>query len=74
MEFLHTHIGCPSTWRLELAPGPQTYAALALIATGGLFVACRVFTFVRVLLSLFVLPGKSVCDPMPAKTLPDFSC
>ncbi|KAL2012493.1 hypothetical protein VTN00DRAFT_18 [Thermoascus crustaceus] len=60
MEFVHKYIGCPSTWRLELDSGPQTIAALVLLATGGLVVGCKVLTFLRVLLSLFVLPGKSL--------------
>lgn len=38
----------------------QTLTVLGLAATGGLFLGYHVLTFVRVLLSLFVLPGKSV--------------
>lgn len=38
----------------------QNLTILGLAATGGLFLGYHVITFVRVLLSLFVLPGKSV--------------
>ena len=68
MEFLSKYAGCLhkcadslSTWQLNLTPGLQTVVALVLFATGGMFVACKALTFVRVLLSLFILPGKPVC-------------
>lgn len=55
------HIQCLSQWPAHLEPGLPTIGALLLLATGGLVVACKVWSFVRVLLSLFVLPGKPVC-------------
>lgn len=47
-------------WPDYVAPGLPTFAGFFLLATGGLVVACKVWTLVRVLLSLFVLPGKPV--------------
>lgn len=61
MEFLSNHTECLSKWQLNVAPGLQTVGALALLTTGGLFIACKALTFLRVILSLFVLPGKPVC-------------
>ncbi|RJE27030.1 hypothetical protein PHISCL_00615 [Aspergillus sclerotialis] len=58
MEFLSKHTECLSKCQLNLAPGLQTVGALALLTTGGLFIACKALTFLRVILSLFVLPGK----------------
>ncbi|PKY01433.1 ketoreductase [Aspergillus campestris IBT 28561] len=58
MDFLAKYIPCPSTLELNVAPGWQTVAAWFLLASGSLYVASRAFVFVRVLLSLFVLPGK----------------
>ncbi|KAJ5604566.1 hypothetical protein N7510_009720 [Penicillium lagena] len=55
---LSKHFECLSQWPTHLAPGLPTVGALLLLATGGLVVACKVWTFIRVLLSLFVLPGK----------------
>jgi hypothetical protein len=49
-----------SQWPAHVAPGLPTFGALFLLATGGLVIASKVWTFVRVLLSLFVLPGKPV--------------
>jgi 17beta-estradiol 17-dehydrogenase / very-long-chain 3-oxoacyl-CoA reductase len=60
MEFLSKYTDCLSKWQLNTAPGLQTVGALLLLATGGLSVACKALTFARVLLSLFVLPGKPV--------------
>ena len=57
---LSKHIECLSQWPAHITPGLPTYGALFLLATGGLVIACKVWTFVRVLLSLFVLPGKPV--------------
>jgi hypothetical protein len=51
---------CLSQWPEHLAPGLPTIGALLLLGTGGLVVACKVWSFLRVLLSLFVLPGKPV--------------
>ena len=61
MEFFTKHTECLSKFQLNLAPGLQTVGALALLATGGLFIACKALTFLRVILSLFILPGKPVC-------------
>lgn len=58
---LSKHIECLSQWPSHLPAGLPTVGALLLLATGGLAIACKVWTFVRVLLSLFVLPGKPVC-------------
>lgn len=63
MDFLSKYTDCLSKWQLNLAPGLQTVGALALLTTGGLFVAWKALTFVRVILSLFILPGKPVCCP-----------
>ena len=51
---------CLSQWPAHITPGLPAFGALFLLAAGGLHVACHVWTFVRVLLSLFVLPGKPV--------------
>lgn len=61
MEFLSKYTECLSKWQLNVAPGFQTVGALALLATGGLVVACKAFVLLRVILSLFILPGKPVC-------------
>jgi len=58
---LSRYTECLSRWPAHLEPGLPTIGALFLLATGGLVVACKVWSFVRVLLSLFVLPGKPVC-------------
>ncbi|PWY71969.1 ketoreductase [Aspergillus eucalypticola CBS 122712] len=58
MEFLTKHLDCLSNFQLDLQPGWQTVGASALLAAGSLFVVSRALIFVRVLLSLFVLPGK----------------
>ncbi|OQD75462.1 hypothetical protein PENDEC_c007G04556 [Penicillium decumbens] len=55
---LSRYTECLSRWPAHLEPGLPTIGALFLLATGGLVVACKVWSFVRVLLSLFVLPGK----------------
>lgn len=60
MEFLSKHTACLSNWGLNLEPGLQSVGAAVLLTTGSLFIASRVLTFIRVLLSLFVLPGKPV--------------
>lgn len=54
-----------SQWPAHVAPGLPTLCALSLLTTGGLVVACKVLTFLRVILSLFVLPGKPVCTQCP---------
>ncbi|PWY84734.1 NAD(P)-binding protein [Aspergillus sclerotioniger CBS 115572] len=58
MDFLTKHLDCLSNWQLNLQPGWQTVGASALLAAGSLFVFSRALVFVRVILSLFVLPGK----------------
>ncbi|CEJ53843.1 Very-long-chain 3-oxoacyl-CoA reductase [Penicillium brasilianum] len=55
---LSKYTQCLSQWPEHLAPGLPTIGALLLLGTGGLVVACKVWSFLRVLLSLFVLPGK----------------
>ncbi|KAF9893795.1 hypothetical protein FE257_009965 [Aspergillus nanangensis] len=67
MDFLSKHtsclskyVSCPSQWQLNATPGWQAVGAWTLMAAGGLFIASRALVFVRVLLSLFVLPGKSL--------------
>lgn len=57
---LSKYTQCLSQWPEHLAPGLPTIGALLLLGTGGLVVACKVWSFLRVLLSLFVLPGKPV--------------
>lgn len=61
MEFLSKYVDCLSKWQFNVAPGPQAVGALALLATGGVVVAWKTLTFIRVILSLFILPGKPVC-------------
>ncbi|KAA8650662.1 ketoreductase [Aspergillus tanneri] len=58
MDFLTKHMSCLSNWQLNVAPGWQTVGASVLLAAGSLFVVSRVLVFARVILSLFVLPGK----------------
>lgn len=58
---LSKHLECLSQWPAHLPAGLPAVGALLLLATGGLVVACKVWSFLRVLLSLFVLPGKPVC-------------
>ena len=46
---------------IDLGPlGQQTLPAMVLIGVGALTLASVVFTTVRVLLSTFILPGRSV--------------
>lgn len=61
---LSKYTQCLSQWPAHLEPGLPAIGALLLLATGGLVVACKVWSFVRVLLSLFLLPGKPVCTPL----------
>ena len=51
---------CLSKLRLETSPGLATFAALFLLATGGISTAWTLLSYTRALFSLFVLPGKSV--------------
>lgn len=47
---------------VDLGPlGQQSLASTALIGVGAITIASIAFTTFRVLLSTFVLPGKSVC-------------
>ena len=61
MEAVAKYTNCLSNWQLNLAPGLQTVGALILLGTGGLYIVSRALTFIRVILSLFVLPGQPVC-------------
>lgn len=65
MECLSKYAESLSNYSLEALSGPQSLLVLGLGAIGGFFVLSRVWTFVRVLLSLFVLPGKSVRMKLP---------
>lgn len=57
---LSKYTECLSQWPAHLPAGLPTVGALFLLATGGLAVACKVWSFLRVILSLFILPGKPV--------------
>lgn len=57
---LSKHIECISQWPAHIPAGLPAVGALVLLATGGLAVACKVWSFLRVILSLFILPGKPV--------------
>ena len=61
MEFVNEITYSLSHWEWNFTPGWQSVAASVLLAAGGWFVVSRAWTFARVLASLFVLPGKSVC-------------
>lgn len=65
MEFLSKYSDCLSNWQFNVAPGPQAVAALGLLSTGAFYVVWKALTFIRVILSLFVLPGKPVCYSPP---------
>lgn len=54
------HIECLSKWPEHLPQGLPALGALVLLATGGLAIGCKVWSFLRVILSLFILPGKPV--------------
>ena len=55
---------------IELGPlGQQTLLSTALILIGGVVAANSLFTVVRVLLSVFVLPGRSV-SRLPQLAIP----
>ncbi|KAK2769819.1 hypothetical protein FQN53_005857 [Emmonsiellopsis sp. PD_33] len=47
-------------FRFEPASGWQSAAAIFLIATGGLLTVCKLVSYVRAMLSIFVLPGKKL--------------
>lgn len=61
---LSKYTECLSQWPAHLPAGLPTIGALFLLATGGLVIACKIWTFLRVILSLFVLPGKPVRGPL----------
>lgn len=61
MEFLSKYSDCLSNWQFSVAPGPQAVAAFGLLSTGAFYIVWKALTFIRVILSLFVLPGKPVC-------------
>lgn len=52
--------GCMCEWRLFFGPGWPFWTASFLLIVGSLFVFWQLSVLVRVLLSLFVLPGKPV--------------
>ncbi|EYE97675.1 ketoreductase [Aspergillus ruber CBS 135680] len=58
MEFLSKYSDCLSNWQFSVAPGPQAVAAFGLLSTGAFYIVWKALTFIRVILSLFVLPGK----------------
>ncbi|KAL4964094.1 ketoreductase [Aspergillus stella-maris] len=60
MDYVNKISSAASDWEFNFAAGWQSVAASVLLATGGWFVVSRVWTFVRVLASLFILPGKSL--------------
>lgn len=60
MECAHQFLDKLSQFRAADLTQCQTAVIFGLGAVGGAYILCQVLTFVRVLLSLFVLPGKSV--------------
>ena len=54
---------------LQNAPGWQTHAVVFFLLTGALYSTVQLLSFIRALLSLFVLPGKSV---VTSHRLPSF--
>jgi hypothetical protein len=61
MECVRKYLDNLSQFRAADLSQCQTTLVFGLGAVGGAFILCHAFTFLRVLLSLFVLPGKSVC-------------
>jgi hypothetical protein len=61
MECLSKYADALSNLRLDALSTAQTALVLGLSAVGGFFALSQLWTLYRVLLSLFVLPGKSVC-------------
>lgn len=61
MECAQKYLDNLSQFRTADLSQCQTTLVFGLGAVGGAFILCHAFTFLRVLLSLFVLPGKSVC-------------
>ena len=59
-SFLSKFTDYVSQLTLNVAPGAPSIGAVILLTTGGLFIACKALTFLRVLASLFILPGKPV--------------
>ncbi|QKX60544.1 uncharacterized protein TRUGW13939_07689 [Talaromyces rugulosus] len=60
MECVHKYLDNLSQFRAADLSQCQTTLVFGLGAVGGAFIFCHAFTFLRVLLSLFVLPGKSL--------------
>lgn len=56
-----------SGWRLSIPSGFQTASALFLLVLGLLALFSYAFSFVRMLLSVFVLAGKPVTNPSASK-------
>ncbi|PGH35919.1 long-chain 3-oxoacyl-CoA reductase [[Emmonsia] crescens] len=54
------YMGRLAQFRFEPASGWQSTAALFLLVAGGLFTTCKLFSFARALLSIFVLPGQKL--------------
>lgn len=51
--------GLPAGLQLDLTSG-QTIGAAFIFAIGGLVLFSKTLSFIRALVSLFILPGKSV--------------
>lgn len=60
MECVQKYLDNLSQFRAADLSQCQTTLVFGLGAVGGAFILCHALTFLRVLLSLFVLPGKSV--------------
>ncbi|KAI9372177.1 very-long-chain 3-oxoacyl-CoA reductase [Aspergillus egyptiacus] len=60
MDFLKELPTSLSNPQFNFAPGWQSVAASVLLAAGSWSIISRVWTFIRVLCSLFILPGKSL--------------
>lgn len=64
MDFVSRITDCLSSkLGLTVAPGWQALGALILLSTGGFYVVNKAVMILRVVLSLFILPGKPVCIP-----------
>ena len=58
VEFYNTHKG----------DNAALIISSALSITGFLFLSAKIFSFIRLIFSLFILPGKPVRYPPPANT------
>lgn len=65
MEQLNLYLNKLAHFRAADMSQLQTALVFGLGFVGGVWLLTQVLTFVRVLLSLFVLPGKSVRAPLP---------